>query len=143
LEVEEAVVVTATGPRGKVMVIDDNRDAADTLSLVLRMSGHEVFVGHSGKDALELGPREHPDAVILDIGMPDMTGYEAARRIRREDWGRQVLLVAVTGWGQEDDKEKARAAGFDRHLTKPIDPNQLEDVLMAFFESDKGRGLAG
>jgi signal transduction histidine kinase/ActR/RegA family two-component response regulator len=132
-EVEQSVVVTVAGPRGKVMVVDDNRDAADTLSLVLRMSGHEVLVGHSGKDALELGSREHPDAIILDIGMPDMTGYEAARRVRREAWGRQVLLVAVTGWGQEDDKEKARAAGFDRHLTKPIDPNQLEDVLTAFL----------
>ena len=135
-ELEHLPSLQAAGPRGKVMVVDDNRDAADTLSLVLRMSGHEVFVGHSGKDALELGPRERPDAVILDIGMPDMTGYDAARRIRREAWGRQVLLVAVTGWGQEDDKEKARAAGFDRHLTKPIDPDQLERMLTAFLQNN-------
>jgi len=140
-ELEQSPFLEPPGPRGKVMVVDDNRDAADTLSLVLRMSGHEVFVGHSAKDALELGPREHPDAIILDIGMPDMTGYDAARRIRREAWGRQVLLVAVMGWGQEDDKEKARAAGFDQHLTKPIDPDQLECVLTAFLASDKARRI--
>ena len=140
-ELEQSPFLEPPGPRGKVMVVDDNRDAADTLSLVLRMSGHEVLVGHSGKDALELGSREHPNVVILDIGMPDMTGYDAARRIRREAWGRQVLLVAVTGWGQEDDKEKARAAGFDQHLTKPIDPDHLERVLTAFLASDKGRRI--
>jgi len=125
----------ATGPRGKVLVVDDNRDAAETLALVLKMSGHELLVGHSGREALDLGSRERPDAIILDIGMPDMTGYEAARRIRREAWGRKTFLLAITGWGQEDDKEAARAAGFDGHLTKPVDPDQVELMLAHFLNA--------
>jgi CheY-like chemotaxis protein len=99
------------------------------------MSGHELLVGHSGREALDLGSRERPDAIILDIGMPDMTGYEAARRIRREAWGRKTFLLAITGWGQEDDKEAARAAGFDGHLTKPVDPDQVELMLAHFLNA--------
>ena len=128
------------GPRGKILVVDDNRDAADSLALVLGVFGHEVLVGHSSREALELGARERPDAVILDIGMPDMTGYEAARRIRREAWGRGVFLLAVTGWGQADDKENARAAGFDRHLTKPVDPDQVELLLSEFLKTRAATG---
>jgi signal transduction histidine kinase/CheY-like chemotaxis protein len=127
-------------PRGKILVVDDNRDAAESLAVVLDMFGHEVFVGHSGADALELGARERPDAVILDIGMPDMTGYEAARRIRREAWGRHVFLLAVTGWGQADDKEKARLSGFDWHLTKPVDPDQVELLLADVLKNRSAPG---
>ncbi|MEJ0007110.1 MAG: ATP-binding protein [Steroidobacteraceae bacterium] len=123
------------GPRGRILVVDDNRDAANSLALVLRVFGHEVFVGHSGREALELGSRERPEAIVLDIGMPDMTGYEAARRIRREAWGRNIFLLAVTGWGQADDKEKARAAGFDRHMTKPVDPDQVEQLVTDFLKN--------
>lgn len=145
--VAPAAAAPAAGPRGKVLVVDDNRDAAETLALVLEMSGHQLLIGHSGSEALELGSREHPDAVILDIGMPDMTGYEAARRIRREAWGRKTYLLAITGWGQEDDKEAARAAGFDGHLTKPVDPEQVERMLAAFLDARSAPhgpvGLAG
>jgi len=130
-----AAAAPARGPRGKVLVVDDNRDAAETLALVLEMSGHELLVGHSGHEALDLGSRERPDAIILDIGMPDMTGYEAARRIRREAWGRKTFLLAITGWGQEDDKEAARAAGFDGHLTKPVNPDQVELMLAHFLNA--------
>jgi signal transduction histidine kinase/ActR/RegA family two-component response regulator len=132
---ERSAPAAAAGPRGKILVVDDNRDAADSLALVLRVFGHEVLVGHSSRDALEMGARERPDAIILDIGMPDMTGYEAARRIRREAWGRNVYLLAVTGWGQADDKENARAAGFDRHFTKPVDPDQVEVLLTEFLNA--------
>jgi two-component system, sensor histidine kinase len=128
------------GSRGRILVVDDNRDAADSLAEVLRLFGHEVFVGHSGREALELGARERPEAIVLDIGMPDMTGYEVARRIRREAWGRGVFLLAMTGWGQVDDKEQARASGFDQHLTKPVDPDQVELLLADFL---KTRNLAG
>ena len=145
--VEPASVAPATGPRGKVLVVDDNRDAAETLALVLEMFGHQMLIGHSGREALDLGSRERPDAIILDIGMPDMTGYEAARRIRREAWGRKTFLLAITGWGQEDDKEAARAAGFDGHLTKPVDPDQVELLLANFLNArsaaDGSVGLAG
>jgi two-component system, sensor histidine kinase len=141
--VEPAAVAPATGPRGKVLVVDDNRDAAETLALVLEMFGHQMLIGHSGREALDLGSRERPDAIILDIGMPDMTGYEAARRIRREAWGRKTFLLAITGWGQEDDKEAARAAGFDGHLTKPVDPDQVELLLANFLDARSAADVAG
>jgi CheY-like chemotaxis protein/two-component sensor histidine kinase len=130
-------------PHGKVLVVDDNRDAAETLAIVLGMFGHDVLIAHSGGQGLELGSQARPDAIILDIGMPDMTGYEAARRIRREAWGRKILLLAITGWGQEGDKEAARAAGFDRHLTKPVDPDQVQLLLTTFLASSSKGGSVG
>ena len=119
--------------RRKILVVDDNRDAADSLAMLLEMNGHGVYVGHSGSEALQLARQELPHAMILDIGMPDMSGYEVARRIRAERWGSQIYLVAVTGWGQKEDKDRAIAAGFDHHLTKPVDPDQVESLLQAFF----------
>ena len=127
----------------KVLVADDNRDAADSLAMLLRMAGYDVSVAHDGLGALELGGRQHPEIVILDIGMPGMTGYETARRIRAQPWGRRVLLVAVTGWGQENDKEKTRAAGFDHHLTKPVDPSCVEELLRAFLLARGDSGDTG
>jgi signal transduction histidine kinase/ActR/RegA family two-component response regulator len=132
---EPSAAPQAAGPRGRILVVDDNRDAAETLALVLEMFGHQLRMGHTGHEALELGSRERPDAIILDIGMPDMTGYEVARRIRREAWGRKTFLLAITGWGQEDDKEAARAAGFDGHLTKPVDPDQVQLLLADFLSA--------
>ena len=101
--------------------------------MLLEMNGHGVYVGHSGSEALQLARRELPHAMILDIGMPDMSGYEVARRIRAERWGSHIYLIAVTGWGQKEDKDRAIAAGFDHHLTKPVDPDQVESLLQAFF----------
>jgi CheY-like chemotaxis protein len=121
------------GPGCRVVVADDNRDAADSLKLLLELSGYETFVAYNGQQALDLGARERPSAFVLDVGMPDMSGYEVARRIRQQAWGRHALLVAVTGWGQHDDKEKAKAAGFDEHFTKPVLPEQVEAVLVAFL----------
>jgi len=129
--------------RRKVLVVDDNRDAAGTLGVLLRMAGHHVSVAHRGEDALSLAEREHPQVYILDIGMPEMSGYELAERIRRESWGRQALLIALTGWGQPADKERATAAGFDHHLTKPMDPEELERILTAFGEEASGDRLTG
>jgi CheY-like chemotaxis protein len=117
--------------RGRLLVADDNRDAAATLGAVLEMSGYEVVIAFSGAEALDLGARLRPHAVLLDIGMPGMTGYETARRIRLEAWGRHTVLIAVTGWGQDDDKRKAQAVGFDHHLTKPVDPDEIERLLAA------------
>ena len=83
---------------------------------------------------MKLAAQGHPDAAILDIGMPDLTGYEVARRLRQETWGRGLLLVAMTGWGQAKDKERASEAGFDRHFTKPLDPGELQRLLGEFVE---------
>jgi CheY-like chemotaxis protein len=93
------------------------------------------MVGYSGKDALTLAQNEKPAAMILDIGMPDLSGYEVARRLRQEPWGRKVFLIAMTGWGQAKDKAIAQAAGFDLHFTKPFDPAELQRELAVFFDN--------
>jgi CheY-like chemotaxis protein len=113
----------------RVLVADDNYDAAETLAMLLRLSGHEVYVAHSGEQALALAGSARPQVGVLDIGMPDIDAYDVARRIRREEWGHRMLLIAVTGWGQEGDKRAAGAAGFDHHLTKPMDPLELERLF--------------
>jgi CheY-like chemotaxis protein len=97
--------------------------------MLLQVSGHEVHVAHSGPAALEMAKRIRPHIGILDIGMPGLTGYQVAERIRHEAWGKDVTLVAVTGWGQDADKRRALAAGFDQHLTKPIDPEVLKRLF--------------
>jgi CheY-like chemotaxis protein len=117
----------------RILIVDDNRDAADTMGMLLELGGHEVIVAHSGNQALELGRQRRPDVVILDIGMPDINGYEVARTARSEDWGRSAFLIALTGWGQAEDKERARMAGFDRHLTKPVDPDLVEEILQGYL----------
>ena len=122
----------------KILVADDNRDAADSLGMILEMSGFAVSVAHTGMQALEVARQSTPDVVILDIGMPDMTGYEVARRIRSEPWGKAAYLIAVTGWGQEEDKERAGAAGFDEHMTKPVATDDVERRLRAFLNGRRG-----
>jgi CheY-like chemotaxis protein len=116
----------------KVLVADDNRDAALSLGALLEMSDHEVLIAHDGEEALRIARQALPDAMILDIGMPRLTGDQVARAVRNEPWGRRVFLVAVTGWGEPEDKERASAAGFDHHLTKPIDVDELEKLLVDF-----------
>lgn len=115
--------------RRRLIVADDNRDAATTLSAILELGGYSVTTVFCAQDALAAAARLRPDAYLLDIGMPDMSGYDLARRIRHEAWGRNAYLIALTGWGQAHDKEAARAAGFDEHLTKPVDPAVLEALL--------------
>jgi len=131
---KSAATILMSGPRGKIVIADDNRDAADSLKLLLELSGYDTFVAYNGQQALDLGATERPSVFILDVGMPDMTGYEVARRIRQQAWGRGALLLAVTGWGQDDDKLRARAAGFDHHFTKPVDPEAVEQALVSFLK---------
>jgi PAS domain S-box-containing protein len=113
----------------KILVVDDNRDAADTCAMLLELSGHHVQTAYTAREALELSATFAPQAMLLDIGLPDLSGYELARRIRATDWGHDVTLVAVTGWGQEEDRKRALDAGFDRHLVKPIAPEALDALL--------------
>lgn len=115
----------------RILVVDDNKDAADTLSMLLSLSGHEVHLAYTAREAFDLAERVRPEFGVLDISLPDWSGYELAQRIRREAWGEQMRLIAVTGWGQADDKRLARAAGFDHHLTKPIDATELEQLFNA------------
>jgi signal transduction histidine kinase len=124
-----AAAPPATVTRRRVLIADDNRDSAETLAMLLRVDGHEVAIAHDGSAALATFGGFAPDVVLLDIGMPGANGYEVAQRIRHSGPGAHIKLIAITGWGQESDKERAFAAGFDHHLTKPVDPRQLNALL--------------
>jgi CheY-like chemotaxis protein len=112
-----------------VLIADDNRDAAEILAMLLDQSGYAVQLAFTGPDAYARAAEHRPQAAILDIGMPGLSGYEVAQRIRAQSWGASMLLIALTGWGQDDDKRKAVAAGFNHHLTKPVDPDALEALI--------------
>jgi PAS domain S-box-containing protein len=118
------------GPR-KVLVVDDNVDAAETLVTVLQMLGHEARAVHDGESALQAAPSFAPHLVLLDIGLPGMNGYEVARQLRSDPRLRRTCLVALTGWGSEEDRKRARDAGFDHHITKPVEVAALEPLLAA------------
>jgi PAS domain S-box-containing protein len=117
------------GPKCRILVADDLPDSVDSLAVVLRLAGHDVRTAHDGLEAVQAAATFRPDVVLLDIGMPRMNGYEAARSIREQPWGTGMALIALTGWGQEEDKRRALEAGFDHHLTKPVDPAALEKLL--------------
>ena len=133
--VESAALPVATGgkapppPVRRVLVVDDNRDAAEALTLFLRSLGHEVYTANGGREALEQAAALRPELVLLDIGMPDMNGYEVARELRRLPWGAEVRLVALSGWGQPSDRQRSAEAGFDEHLVKPVDLGTLDALL--------------
>ena len=116
-------------PRLSILVADDNRDAAESLAALLDFLGHEAAVAHDGAEAFECLGSGRFRAAILDIGMPKLNGYDVARHVREQSWGQDLLLVALTGWGQSEDKQRAYDAGFDRHLTKPVEIEQLTAVL--------------
>ncbi len=113
----------------KVLIADDNRDAAESLAVLLRMDGHEVTIAYDGPQALAMLMQGRPEVALLDIGMPGLNGYEVAKRVRHATLGRGITLIAVTGWGQDRDKAQAREAGFDHHFTKPVDPGRLSELL--------------
>ncbi len=116
-------------PRRRVLVVDDNRDAADSLSMLLRFMGLEARVAYDGHAALEAIRADRPAAVLLDLGMPGIDGFEVARRVRRDPELRDVMLVALTGWGQDEDHRRSQEAGFDHHLVKPVDQALLGEIL--------------
>lgn len=117
------------GPRWRILVADDNPDSADSLSLLLTLKGYKVWTAHDGFDAVQVATARRPDVALLDIGMPKLNGYEVAHHIRDQPWGKDMLLVAITGWGQDDDKQRSQEAGFDHHLTKPPDRDALENLI--------------
>jgi PAS domain S-box-containing protein len=117
----------STGRR--ILVVDDNQDSATSLAMILDLMGHETRTANDGMEAIEVADEFRPHAVLLDIGMPKLNGYEAARRMRAKDWGRQILLVALTGWGQETDRLRSSNAGFDAHLIKPVEVAEIERLL--------------
>ena len=116
----------------RILVVDDNRDAAESLEMLLKLAGHETHIAHDGLEAVQTAAQVRPDLILLDIGLPKINGYEAARRIRNQPWGKSVVLVALTGWGQEEDRQKSRESGFDGHMIKPVDPDVLTNLLAEF-----------
>ena len=123
------VVAEPAGARRRVLVVDDNRDAASSLAMMLTIMGYETRTARDGLEALDVAAEFHPRVILLDIGMPRLNGYDAARRIRQEAWGENVMLVALTGWGQDEDRRRSEEAGFDDHLVKPVDRAVLEKLL--------------
>lgn len=113
----------------RILVVDDDRDSTVSLSMLLQIMGHEVRTSHDGPDAIDIAGEYRPDIVLLDIGLPGMSGYEVARKIRQEPWGEPMKLIALTGWGQEEDRRQAQEAGFDYHLVKPVEAPALSKLL--------------
>ncbi len=124
-----AVDEGVTQPSLRVLIVEDNRDAAEMLNIMLSTWGQETRVAYDGLAALDMAGQFRPQVVLLDIGLPELNGYDVARRIREQPWGRQVSLVAVTGWGQEADRQRSAAAGIDHHLIKPVEPTALKSLL--------------
>jgi len=122
----EAAVPPAGGSM-KILVVDDHRDGAESMSALLALQGHEVRMAHDGEGALSAADSFRPDVMLLDIGLPLLSGYEVCRRLREQPWGREITVIALTGWGDQDAVKKGEAAGFDHHLVKPVD----ESVLVA------------
>jgi PAS domain S-box-containing protein len=116
-------------PKCRVLIVDDNRDSADSLAMILQIMGHEVGTAYDGEQAVEAARASRPDVVLLDIGMPRLNGYDACRRIREQIWGQGMFLIALTGWGQKEDCRRTEEAGFNQHMVKPVDPAELLKLL--------------
>ncbi|HVQ15141.1 MAG TPA: ATP-binding protein, partial [Vicinamibacterales bacterium] len=117
----------------QILVVDDNRDSAESIATLLQLSGHRTFVVHDGVSAVEAAEHLRPDVVLLDVGLPKLSGIDACRQIRSHSWGKGLVIVALTGWGQESDRRNTREAGFDAHLVKPVDYGDLLQLLAALL----------
>jgi CheY-like chemotaxis protein len=121
----------------RILVADDFPQAAETLAQLLRQEGYEVQIARDGLEAVRTAERSHPDVIVLDLAMPELNGYDAARKIRQEPWGKDVVLIALTGWGQQRDRHRTKEAGFDAHLTKPIKYEAILELLEKLPERER------
>ena len=128
-------VEKAPAQASRVLVVDDNKDSADMLVMLLQMFGHEALAAYCGQTALEATLEYQPEVVLLDIGLPDMSGYVVAQRLRQQPQTKDVKLIAMTGYGQDSDRQRSEEAGFDLHLVKPVDPQKLQDLLAKQVEA--------
>ncbi|MFZ0061322.1 MAG: PAS domain S-box protein [Pyrinomonadaceae bacterium] len=113
----------------RILIVDDNRDSADSLAMLLEITGNKTFVAHDGDEAIAAVEKYRPEVVLLDIGLPKLSGHEVCRRVREQSWGKDIVMVALTGWGQEEDRRKSQEAGFDGHLVKPVNYDELLELL--------------
>lgn len=138
---EDKLGVSTGGCR--ILIADDNADAADSMGMMLRIMGNDVRIVYNGLEAIEEAAKFHPDVALLDIGMPQLNGYETARRLREYPWSKNLILIALTGWGQEDDKRKAAEAGFHQHFTKPVNPTELIKLISGLADTPPRKHGAG
>ncbi|HET9566785.1 MAG TPA: PAS domain S-box protein, partial [Vicinamibacterales bacterium] len=127
--------------RRRVLIVDDSEDGAESLAMLLQLGGHETHIAHDGVEAIEAAEKLRPDVVLLDIGLPRLNGYEVCHRLRKEPWAKDLVLVALTGWGQEEDRHRSREAGFDAHLVKPVDHDALLRLLASLPGVDRASSL--
>ena len=116
-------------PERRILIVDDNVDAADSLAMLLEITGNKTYMAHDGVEAVEAIEEHRPEVVLLDIGLPRLTGHEVCRQVRQQPWGKEIVMIALTGWGQEDDRRKSEEAGFNGHLVKPVDYDKLLELL--------------
>jgi CheY-like chemotaxis protein len=120
-------------PVGRILVVDDNRDSAESLAALLKLNGNTTYTAFDGLKALEAGATFLPDIVLLDIGLPELNGYDVARKIREQPWGRNIVLIALTGWGKDEDRRRSSEAGFNIHVVKPVEFAHLNALLGTFL----------
>jgi len=125
-------------PKRRILVAEDNRDTASSMAMILKLAGNEVHAVHDGAEAVAAAERFRPEVILMDVGMPRLNGYEATRRIREQPWGRDIVIVALTGWGQPSDKSRSQEAGCDAHLVKPVKMSELEDLLTSEMRTPTG-----
>ena len=123
-------------PQRRILIVDDNRDSAESLAMLMEITGNKTYMAHDGVEAVEAVEKYRPEVVLLDIGLPGLDGYEVCRRVRAEPWGKDIFVIALTGWGQEDDRRRSEEAGFNGHLVKPVDYDKLLDLLGSLGESN-------
>jgi CheY-like chemotaxis protein/two-component sensor histidine kinase len=123
------LVESESQPQRRVLIVDDNRDSADSLAMLLEITGNKTYMAHDGVEAVEAIEKHQPEVVLLDIGLPRLDGHEVCRRVREQPWGKDIVMIALTGWGQEDDRRRSEEAGFNGHLVKPVDYDKLLELL--------------
>ena len=132
-------VARAMPNQRRILIVDDNRDSADSLAMLMQMTNNEAFLAHDGVEAVEAIEKHRPEVVLLDIGLPKLDGHEVCRRVRQQPWGKDIVIIALTGWGQEDDRRKSQEAGFNGHLVKPVDYDELLDLLTTLTDGSQPR----
>jgi PAS domain S-box-containing protein len=143
---EQPVAAANIGPGSaphRVLVVDDNVDSADSLATLMRLSGHETRIAYDGEEALAAAEEFRPEAILLDIGLPKLHGFGVCRRVRAEPWGEGIVMVALTGWGQDEDRQRSKDAGFDRHIVKPVDYQALTELLDSLLAEKEGQTASG
>ena len=131
---------TDSPPQRRVLIVDDNRDSADSLAMLLKITGNKTYTAHDGLEAVDAIEKHRPEVVLLDIGLPTLDGHEVCRRVRQQPWGKDIVMIALTGWGQEDDRRKSEEAGFNGHMVKPVDYDKLLDLLESVSKQTTSSG---